>query len=188
MLLDLSVRDARADERDAIRALTLAAYEEYRAQPFWAGFRRTLLATLDALDAEQGAEQKSVERLVAERAGTLVGSVWLYPPQANAYAHGPASANWPEVRLMAVAPSARGQGIGAALLAECAQRARRSGATTLVLHTQDAMHAAIRLYERADFVRAPELDFQPPAGVHVIGYRLSLSHGRGEAQSGAIGV
>lgn len=187
MTLGLSIRDARADERDAIRALTLAAYEEYRAQPFWAGYRRILLATLDA---EEEAQEGSVERMVAERAGMLVGSVWLYPLQAKAYAHGPASANWPEVRLMAVAPSARGQGIGAALLQECERRARRSGATMLGLHTQDTMQAAIRLYERAGFVRAPELDFQPPAGVLVKGYRLSLSHlspGRDAAHDGDTG-
>ncbi len=181
MLLGLSVRDARADERDAIRDLTLAAYEDYTAQPFWAGLRRVLLATLDA---EEGPE----EHIVAERAGILVGSVWLYPPGTKAYVHGPVSASWPELRLMAVAPSARGQGIGAALLHECERRARRSGATTLGLHTQDAMHAAIRLYERAGFVRAPEIDFQPPAGVLVKGYRLSLSHDRGEAHDGDTGV
>lgn len=179
MLLGLSVRDARADERDAIRDLTLAAYEDYSAQPFWTGYRRTLLATLDA--------EGPVERIVAERAGALVGSVWLYPPQVQAYAHGPVSASGPEVRLMAVAPSARGQGIGAALLDECERRARRSGATTLGPHTVDVMCAAIHMYERAGFVRAPELDFQPPAGVLVKGYRLSLSHlshGRGEAHDG----
>jgi GNAT superfamily N-acetyltransferase len=180
-MVGVFVRDARADERDAIRDLTLAAYEEYSVQPFWAGFRRALLATLDA-------EEESVERIVAERAGTLVGGVWLYPPQAKAYVHGPVSAGWPEVRLMAVAPSARGQGIGAALLNECERRARRSGATTLGLHTHDAMQAAIRLYERAGFVRAPELDFQPPAGVLVKGYRLRLGDGRGEAQRGDTGV
>ena len=181
MLLGLSVRDARADERDAIRDLTLAAYEEYTVQHFWAGFRRALLATLDT-------EEGSVERIVAERAGTLVGSVWLYPPQVKAYVHGPVSANWLELRLMAVAPSARGQGIGAALLRECERRARHSGATTLGLHTHDAMQAAVRLYERAGFVRAPELDFQPPSGVLVKGYRLSLSHGRGETHGGDTGV
>jgi GNAT superfamily N-acetyltransferase len=177
MLLDLSIRDARADELDAIRDLTLAAYKEYAVQPFWAGYRRALVATLDA-------EEGSVERIVAERAGTLVGSVWLYPPQAKAYVHGPVSASWPEVRLMAVAPSARGQGIGTALLQECVRRARRSGATTLGLHTHDAMQAAVRLYERAGFVRAPELDFQPPAGVLVKGYRLRLGDDRGEAHGG----
>ena len=180
-MLGLSIRDARADERAAIRDLTLAAYEEYAVLPFWAGFRRTLLATLDA-------EEGSVERIVAERAGTLVGSVWLYPPGARAYVHGPEGASWPELRLMAVAPSARGQGVGAALLHECERRARGSGATTLELHTHDAMRAAVRLYERAGFVRAPELDFQPPSGVHVKGYRLSLGHGRGEAHGGDTGV
>jgi GNAT superfamily N-acetyltransferase len=181
MLLGLSIRDARADERDAIRDLTLAAYEEYTVQPFWAGYRRALLATLDA-------EEESVERMVAERDGTLVGSVWLYPPRARAYVHGPVSANWPELRLMAVASSARGQGIGAALLQECVRRARRSGATTLGLHTQDAMQAAVRLYERAGFVRAPELDFQTPSGVLVKGYRLSLGDDRGEVHGGDTGV
>lgn len=85
---------------------------------------------------------------------------------------------------MAVAPSARGQGIGTALLQECVRRARRSGATTLGLHTHDAMQAAVRLYERAGFVRAPELDFQPPAGVLVKGYRLRLGDDRGEAHGG----
>ena len=180
-MLGLSIRDARADERDAIRDLTMAVYEEYAAQPFWTGYRRSLLATLDA-------EERAVERIVAERAGTLVGSVWLYPPQVRAYPRGPASAGWPEVRLMAVAPSARGQGIGAALLEECKRRALRSGATTLGLHTLDVMGAAVRLYERAGFVRAPEFDFQPPNGVLVKGYCLSLSDGWGEAHGGDTGA
>ncbi|HEY7781494.1 MAG TPA: GNAT family N-acetyltransferase [Ktedonobacterales bacterium] len=177
MMSNLAIRDARDDERDAIRALTLAAYADYAAQPFWQGFRRTLLATLDA----QGVP---IERIVAARAGRLVGSVWLYPPRAQAYVHGPVSASWPEVRLMAVAPDARGQGIGAALLRECERRARLGGATTLGLHTHDAMRAAIRLYERAGFVRAPELDFQPPSGVLVKGYLLLLGDDRGDAPGG----
>jgi len=35
---------------------------------------------------------------------------------------------YPEVRLLAVAPAARGKGIGEALMRECIRRARRSGA------------------------------------------------------------
>ena len=174
-MMSLSIRDARDDERDAIRDLTLAAYAEYAAlmpRPFWEAYQRNLLATLDA--------EGSVERIVAERAGRVVGSVLLYPPRANAYAQGAVSASWPEVRLMAVLPGARGQGVATTLLRECERRARRTGATTLGLHTMDAMQAALRLYEREGFVRAPELDFHPAEDVLVKGYRLSLDEGRRE--------
>jgi hypothetical protein len=36
------------------------------------------------------------------------------------------------------------------------------------------MQAALRMYERMGFVRAPELDFHPAPGVTVQGYRLDL--------------
>ncbi len=164
------IRDARDDEREAIRDVTLAAYEEYAAvmpRPFWEAYRRQLLVTLD--------EQGSVERIVAERKGTVIGSVLLYPPLAKAYTGNIASVGWPEVRLLAVAPAERGQGVGNALMDECERRARRAGATVLGLHTMDMMQAAIHMYERRGFIRAPELDFQPAEGVLVKGYRRSLN-------------
>jgi ribosomal protein S18 acetylase RimI-like enzyme len=37
------------------------------------------------------------------------------------------------------------------------------------------MRAAMRLYDRLGFVRAPELDFQPPDAELVQGYRLPLA-------------
>src|SRR5215472_12443153 len=164
------IRDARDDEREVIRDVTLAAYEEYAAilpPPFWEGYRRQILATLD--------EEGPVERIVAERSGTIIGSVLQYPPQAQAYAGAIASTGWPEVRLLAVAPPARGQGVGSALMDECERRARRAGATLLGLHTMEMMQAAIRMYERRGFERAPLLDFCPAQGVLVKGYCLSLT-------------
>jgi hypothetical protein len=80
----------------------------------------------------------------------------------------------PEVRLLAVAPAARGRGVGAALMDECVRRACQSGAAVLTLHTTDIMQAAVRLYERLGFRRAPELDIQPAPGVTIKGYRLGL--------------
>ncbi len=165
----LHIRDARDDECEVIRDVTLAAYEEYAAvmpEPFWEKYRRQLLVTLD--------EEGPVERIVAEREGTVVGSVLLYPPLANAYTRVLVGVGWPEVRLLAGAPGARGQGVGTALMDECERRARRAGATMLGLHTMDMMQAALRLYERRGFIRAPELDFHPAEGVLVKGYRRSL--------------
>lgn len=42
------------------------------------------------------------------------------------------------------------------------------------MHTSVSMRAAIRLYERMGFVRAPEHDFRPPGAELVEGYRLRL--------------
>jgi ribosomal protein S18 acetylase RimI-like enzyme len=122
-----------------------------------------------ALDTEE-----AVERIVAERGGTLVGSVQLYPPAVDAYNGALAAVPWPELRLLVVAPAARGLGVATALIDECVARARRGGATDLGLHSSQSMQTAVRMYERMGFVRAPDYDFYPDGGEVVTAYRLSL--------------
>jgi GNAT superfamily N-acetyltransferase len=46
------------------------------------------------------------------------------------------------------APAARGHGVGATLIASCAQAARAAGATRLYWQTHESNHSAQRLYER----------------------------------------
>ena len=173
----LHIRDARPDERDAIRALTLAACEQYASRmPHWELYRRDLLATFDQAGPET--------RIVAEQGGVLVGSVLLYPGEANVYTEEAANAGWPEVRLLAVAPKARGQGVGRALLDECIRRARLAGATTLGLHTEDLMEAAVGMYTHRGFVRVPQFDFSPADGVLVKAYCLRLDDSMAEQEPG----
>ena len=163
------VRDAWAEDGEAIRDVTLAAYEQYAAampEPFWIMYRRNPVATLETDGPE--------DRIVAERDGAVIGSVLLYPPAASAYGTTRGAGSWPEVRLLAVLPAARGQGVGQALMDECVRRARASEAAALGLHTMDVMHAAVRMYERMGFVRVPETDFAPGGGILVKGYRLDL--------------
>jgi ribosomal protein S18 acetylase RimI-like enzyme len=163
------IRDAHDHERAAIRELTLAAYAEYAAimsPPAWAALQQVLHATL--------AMEEAVERIVAEQNGALVGSVLLYPPTAKAYGDALAGPGWPEIRLLAVSPAVRGRGVGAALIDECVQRAKRSGATALGLHTSESMRAAIRMYERMGFVRAPEYDFYTSGSELIAAYRRDL--------------
>ena len=165
-----SIRDARADERAAIRDLTLAAYAEYATimtPTAWGALRQAVLAGLGA--------EGAVERIVAEQDGALLGSVMLYSPAANAYGNAVAAASWPELRLLAVAPAARGHGVGTALVKECMRRAQRAGAGALGLHTSESLRAAIRMYERLGFVRAPEGDFHPDGAELVMAYRVTLS-------------
>ena len=102
-----SIRDARADDRAAIRDLTLAAYAEYAtimAPTAWAGLRQAVLAGLEA--------EGAMERIVAEQEGVLLGSVMLYSPAANAYGDTVVEAGWPELRLLAVARRRAGRAWG----------------------------------------------------------------------------
>ena len=169
----VAVRDARADERAAVRDLTLRAYAEYAtamAPAAWTALERAVHAALDG-DAP-------AERIVAERDGRLVGSVMLFPPAVEAYGADGARVAWPELRLLAVAPEGRGAGVGEALVRECARRARAAGATALGLHTSASMTTARRMYERMGFVRAPEHDFRPDGAEQVEALRLPLDDTR----------
>jgi GNAT superfamily N-acetyltransferase len=166
----LRVRDARADERARIAELTMDAYGEYATimhPESWAMLEGALRRSL--------ADDAGVTRLVVERDGAIVGSAALYDPGAEAYGDLASRALWPEVRLVAVAPEARGLGIARALVDECVRRAKRAGAAALGLHTSRSMSAAMRLYERMGFVRDPSTDFQVPGAELVEGYRLDLS-------------
>jgi GNAT superfamily N-acetyltransferase len=102
------IRDARAGDRDVIREVTPAAYREYATQmpALWEDYRANILATL--------ADIAPTEQIVAEQVGAVVGAVLLYPAGAAlpGAEGGRGRRPWPEVRLLAVAPSGRGQGRG----------------------------------------------------------------------------
>lgn len=165
----VAVRDAREEEHAAVRALTLRAYAEYARvmEPSaWAGLDEAVRRTVDT---DAGAE-----RIVAEHEGRIVGSVLLFPASTATYGGSVEAPPWPELRLLAVAPEARGMGVGRLLVDECVRRARAAGATELGLHTSKSMVAAIAMYRRMGFARAPEHDFQPEGAELVEGYRLRI--------------
>jgi putative acetyltransferase len=60
-----------------------------------------------------------------------------------------------ELKRMYVQPSARGQGIGRALVAALEREAHRIGATQVVLETGTRLAPAIRLYESMGYSRIP---------------------------------
>ncbi|HSX99735.1 MAG TPA: GNAT family N-acetyltransferase, partial [Streptomyces sp.] len=108
--------------------------------------------------------------------GQVLGGVTFVPaggPMADIAREGEA-----EIRMLAVAPQARGRGAGEALVRACVERARTvEGCVRVVLSTQRSMHAAHRIYERLGFTRTPERDWNPLPEVldlTLITYELTL--------------
>lgn len=60
---------------------------------------------------------------------------------------------WAELKRMWVVPSARGNGLSKAILAELEASAKAAGLALLRLETGIANHEALALYERTGFVR-----------------------------------
>jgi ribosomal protein S18 acetylase RimI-like enzyme len=158
------VRDAQAGEFAEIGRLRVGAYV--------AGGSMSPQSRYAPVLAALGADGTGPV-LVAVDGSRVLGTVMLrFWPDGGHVLRGGGEA---EVRALAVAPDAQGQGIGRTLLRAAIGRAgRQPGIRDLLLLTQPEMLAAQHLYHQAGFTRLPERDWSPREGVTLLAYILPL--------------
>jgi ribosomal protein S18 acetylase RimI-like enzyme len=161
----VDLRRIRPDEHAAAGEVCVAAYE-----PFFSGaedFYRERVADVALRDAE-------AEVWVAVDGDAILGCVTHCPPASpwHELAEGDHEG---EFRMLAVAPAARGRGVGTALATLCEQHARAHGATAMVLSSLPEMTSAHHVYERLGYRRVPERDWSPVPDVFLIAFAKELT-------------
>lgn len=136
------LRDYTNADSHAVNAVALSAFEQFSPHyQDWQGFS----ANIKNMSSLAGVG----EIIVAMLDNTLIGAVAYVGPgkPKAAYFH----TEWPIMRMLVVAPGARGLGIGKALAEECLTRARRDDAEVFALHTSEVMSIALPMYLRMGF-------------------------------------
>ena len=145
------IRRATPEDYATVGVITEAAYEEFLEGPD-DPYRRVL--------RDAARRDREAELWVAVGGdGELAGRVTWCPPGSP----------WRELsddgegefRMLAVAPAARGLGVGEALVRHCEQRARLGGATRMWLSTLDEMVGAQRVYARLGYRHEAARDWDP---------------------------
>ncbi len=164
--MGIEIRPVRPNEYAAAGDVTRRAYAE---------FVRPEDADWESYLAELGDVVGRADRtlvLVAVEDGDILGTATLEldgrvddedPPLRPGEAH---------IRMVGVDPSARGRGMGRALMDACLDEARSRGKTLITLHTTARMKAAQRMYESMGFTRGADRVF--PSGFVLLSYSMPI--------------
>lgn len=152
------VRPAQEADLDEVGRMSLAAYN--------AAGQLEPGSTYGATLADAAARHRDAEVLVAERDGTIVGTVTICP-RGSSFAEIGRPGEL-EFRFLAVDPGAWGGGVADALVAACEERARERGVTRLAICVRDTNTGAAAMYAKRGFTRVPERDWSPVPGTNLL--------------------
>lgn len=163
----MEIRESLPEEHDAAGRVTMAAYAEFFAPD---GVDADLEYLRAIGDVAGRAARTTI--LVAVDDGRIVGCVTLELDGRTDLDDGPLAPERAHIRMLGVAPGARGRGIGRALMNECERRALAAGKSEITLHTTRLMQAAQAMYASLGYERTA--DRVLPDGFVLLGYRKDL--------------
>lgn len=155
----------RPEEVEAAGRVVIAAFEAVPGAHMGGGY--------DAELADVKGRSEVSEVLVAIDGAQVVGCVTLVADHDSPLAE-EAHEGECQIRMMAVAPTCQGRGVGQLLVDAALERARALGRDAVFLHSTLEMTAAHRLYQRNGFVRVPERDWMVEPDLLLIAFRLDL--------------
>ncbi|NYH55630.1 ribosomal protein S18 acetylase RimI-like enzyme [Nocardiopsis arvandica] len=156
------VRRVLPDEMNAVSELRVMAYTAdglLDANPAYVEALRLL-----------GTDGRGEILVAADEEQRLLGTIMFEPwsPESEIARN----ADEAEIRAFAVAPEARGRGVGRDLVNALVERAREEGVTRLLLSTLPEMVSAQYVYRARGFERVPERDWTPMPDVNLLAYEL----------------
>ena len=165
--MTIEVRLALPTEHDETGRVTAGAYREFAGpeEDDWHDY-------LDHI-ANVSKRAEFAEVYVAVEDGRILGSATLeLSERIDPHEDPPLRPHESHIRMLGVAPEARGRGVARALMATCEGRARASGRTLMTLNTTQRMETAQRMYEALGYVRGE--DRVLPDGFVLISYAKEL--------------
>ena len=170
---DLEVMIRPADQPGDLGWVVMAHGEVYAEQFGWDRSFEALVAQIVA-DFAVGHDERREAAWIAELDGRRVGCVFCVAGDVPAVA---------KLRILLVAPEARGHGVGRRLVDECLHFAETAGYRQVTLWTNDVLTSARRIYEAAGFTladQAPHHSF----GHDLVGQTWAVDLPRGAGPTG----
>ncbi len=167
MIVPIDIREVRPEEYEEAGRITASAWREFLPadpDPEWEAYvaeiadirgraGRTLVLGAFEDDRPLGTVTLEVDRKIGNE------GIPLAPDAAN-------------VRMLGVAPEARGRGVGRALMEAVIAEALARGKRAVTLNTAERMRSAVALYEAIGFVRGQDVMLDD--GFRLQSYRLEL--------------
>ncbi len=166
------VRAVRPEEYEEAGRITALAYEEF----VWPGDDeadwRDYLAQI--ADVAGRVDRTVVLVAVEEPAGRILGCVTIEEDGVIGDDDVEPEPDASQIRMLGVDPSARGRGIGRALMESSIARARDLGKRFVTLRTTERMLPAQAMYRAMGFEPDPDHDIVFDNDFRLIAYRLAL--------------
>jgi ribosomal protein S18 acetylase RimI-like enzyme len=149
--MTLEVRQARQDEHGEAGRITAEAYREFvrPGEAQWEAYLGHI--------ADVGGRADRTTIVVAVEDGRILSSATLeLVGRVDEDEDGPLGPDEAHIRMLGVAPEARGRGVARLVMGACEDLAREHGKRLMTLHTTERMPAAQRMYAALGYTRGPD--------------------------------